>query len=211
MEIFETASDYSGNKLVYAKGADESFNTGGEITFTFHDRMFSPVMLTFLVWMTYMHYLTKGVLQPRKEYINPQRRIDYSSSVYIFLLAQDMTTIVRHLKYTGGFPVSMNFGEVQHNSSPNVEGLRDISVTWRYNFLNPYDILALSKFNLISRNFVGQGLAPAMRWKIFQSSGLTSGQNTEGLDTIANYKHGNMWAGHPFIVNGDRGPELIYA
>jgi hypothetical protein len=149
LEVYETKGNFSGSKLAYAKGLDNVLSTG-EITLTFDDIYFSPVLIEFYIWLMYMHYVTRGMVRPHYQYII-NRIIDYTCSIYVFMLATDGQTIVRWCRYTGCFPINLPFSQINHNTSQiNQEGLHQIAVNFKYNFMSPMDPMALSEFNMIS-------------------------------------------------------------
>jgi hypothetical protein len=134
--------------LRYAGGLDESL-TVGEITCEFEDMYYSPIMIIAYIWIMYMHYVGKAICDPEWSYI-VHRIIDYSCSIYIFMLGTDNQTIIRWVKYGGCFPINIPFGAIQHSREPNVEELRKLSITFEHNFICPMDPVALTEFNMIS-------------------------------------------------------------
>jgi hypothetical protein len=143
-----TEPNFSDDKLTYAGGIDSSLGTG-ELTLAFEDIYYSPVMIILFLWVMYMHYVSKGICGPHWEYI-VRRIIDYTCSVYIFMLGTDGQTIVRWVKYGGCFPGTIPFGAIQHAKDANVDALRNLSVNFSYNFMCPMDPLVLTEFNMIS-------------------------------------------------------------
>ena len=148
LDVDETEGDYSGNRLVYGAGLDES--TGpGEITLTFDDLYGSPVMNLMILWVYYIHYVSKGICTPHYEYLI-NRIIDYTCSIYVFMLDTDQQTILRWVKYGGCFPKSIPFGQILHTKEPNLQALSQIQIPFQYNFACPMDPLVLAEFNMIA-------------------------------------------------------------
>jgi hypothetical protein len=154
LETYETEGDFSGNKLQYAKGMDEVFSIG-EVNLECKDIYGTPLTHLINLWVTYIHYLGKGVVTTRKEYIR-ERIIDYTSSIYIFMTDRDQSTLLRWIKYTGCFPKSLPLGQVQHNVEPNVEGLRDLSIAFAYNRYEVMKPEIIGDFNYLMSKFIGQ-------------------------------------------------------
>jgi hypothetical protein len=148
LETFETDGNFSGDKLKYAGGVDESL-TVGELTCEFEDLYYSPLLVIFYIWIMYMHYVGKAICDPEWIYI-VNRIIDYTCSIYIFMLGTDNQTIIRWVRYSGCFPINIPFGTIQHNKEPNIEELRKMSITFGYNFMCPMDPTSLTEFNIIS-------------------------------------------------------------
>lgn len=163
LETFETDGNFSGDKLKYANGIDESL-TVGELQCEFDDIYHSPLLIIFYLWIMYMHYVGKAICNPYTEYII-HRIIDYTCSIYIFMLGTDNQTIIRWVRFGGCFPINIPFGVIQHNKEPNIEELRKISIPFAYNFMCPMEPLTLTEFNIVS--------GPSLYYRLKKSYGLT--------------------------------------
>lgn len=148
MDVWETDGDFAGNKLAYAAGIDENFSIG-ELTLNFEDIWGSPVFTMFTIWLYYMHYVGKGICFPEYKYII-NRIIDYTSSIYVFMLGTDQQTILRWTKYSGVFPRSVPFGQIVHSKEIDNNALSQVSIPCQYNFCCPMDPIVLSEFNMLS-------------------------------------------------------------
>lgn len=152
IESYDTQGDYSGTKTTYARGSDET-QTVSDISLSFGDVFSGPVSLLFFLWMTYIHDVGKGLVKAHPHHIF-ERVIDYTSSIYIFMLGPDQKTIVRFVKYTGCYPTSLSLGAVQHTKDLTSESLRNVSVTMRYNRMEYMNPKILGDFNTISDPFI---------------------------------------------------------
>ena len=194
LEVDETEGDYSGNRLVYGAGIDDTMGPG-EITLSFDDLYGSPVMNMMILWIYYIHYVTKGICVPRFKYII-NRIIDYTCSIYIFMLDTDQRTIIRWIKYTGCFPKSIPFGQILHTKEPNLQSLSQIQIPFQYNFASPMDPVVLTEFNMLSEPaLLGRKYDPSYTQRyLCGTSGKTvfTGKNhnlsfKEGLEFIASF------------------------
>lgn len=148
LDVKETEGDFNGNKLQYASGIDESMSIG-EINLTFDDLYYSPIMNFFNLWIMYMHYVGKGICDPEYWYL-VNRIIDYTCSIYVFMLGTDQQTILRWTRYTGCFPKSIPFGQIMHSKEVDQGALRNVQIPFAYNFASPMDPIILTEFNMIS-------------------------------------------------------------
>jgi hypothetical protein len=148
IDTYETKGNFSGDKLKYAGGVDDTL-TVGEFTCEFEDLYHSPILIIFYLWIMYMHYVAKAICDPEWAYI-VHRIIDYTISVYIFMLGTDNQTIIRWVKYGGCFPINIPFTSIQHSRTLNTEDLRNINITMAYNFMCPMDPVTLTEFNMLS-------------------------------------------------------------
>jgi hypothetical protein len=145
---YETKGNFSGDKLIYANGVDETLSVG-ENNFNFEDLYYSPVMNLMYLWIMYIHYVGKALCNPDWNYV-VNRIIDYTCSIYIFMLGTDNSTIIRWTRYTGCYPASIPFGSIQHSQNANSDELRNIQIPFNYNFAIPMDPAVLTEFNMIS-------------------------------------------------------------
>jgi hypothetical protein len=148
LDHIDTKGNYSGDRLRYAGGIDDTL-TVGEIMCEFEDMYHSPLLIIFYIWIMYMHYVSKAICDPEWAYI-VHRIIDYTCSIYIFMLGTDNQTIIRWVRYSGCFPINIPFTVIQHSKELNTEALRTLSINMAYNFMCPMDPVVLSEFNMIS-------------------------------------------------------------
>lgn len=157
LDTIETEANFSGDKLKYAGGIDESL-TVGELQCDFEDIYYSPVMTLFFIWIMYMHYVSKAICDPYYEYM-VYRIIDYTCSIYVFMLGTDNQTIIRWVKYGGCFPITIPFNAIQHSREPgNNDAIRNLGITFAHNFMCPMDPVVLTEFNMLS--------GPSIRYRL---------------------------------------------
>lgn len=196
MESYDTQGDYSGNKLSYARGADET-GTVSDLSLSFNDIYGGPVSLLFLLWMTYIHDVAKGICRPTSWSIH-NREIDYTTSIYIFMLGPDQKTILRFVKYTGCYPTSLSLGQIQHTKDLSVEALRNLSITMRYNRLEYLNPAAIHDFNVISSQFMDISQDKTM----IPEHARMGGADSIDADVFMSAK----WHRHPYIF----GNKLVF-
>lgn len=148
LETEQTDQNFSGNSLVYGSGINESRGPG-EISLTFEDIYGSPMFYLILLWVYYIHYVAKGICVPELKYIT-NRIIDYSCSIYVFMLDTDQETIVRATRYTGAFPKSIPFANILHSRDIDIQSLSKFTIPFQYNFACPMDPILFREFNMIS-------------------------------------------------------------
>jgi len=117
--------------------AAQSFN-GGNFSINYDET--NPPLITFLhkVWFDYMEGVKFNQMMPSINSIN-RREIDYTASLYYFLLAPDGETIVFWGKYTGIFPQNVPYSAFSAGDISS-RNLIQASITYVYNhkeFLEP--------------------------------------------------------------------------
>lgn len=159
LETEQTDQNFSGNSLVYGSGINESRGPG-EISLTFEDIYGSPMFYTILLWVYYIHYVAKGICVPELAYIT-NRIIDYTCSIYVFMLDTDQETILRVTRYTGAFPKSIPFANIVHSRDIDIQSLSKFTIPFQYNFASPLDPVLYREFNMLSEcalvNRIGSG------------------------------------------------------
>ena len=148
MEKVDSKPDFTGNFTSYAVGAD-GMNSPGEVTLDFDNPMGSPVLHYFIAWFMYIHHAAKGSISPELKYII-NRQLDYTVSIYVFVLGPDNQTIERYVKYTGCYPISVPFGDIQHNKEMDPGALSKVSISFAYNRYEPMNPEIFEDFHYIT-------------------------------------------------------------
>jgi hypothetical protein len=65
-------------------------------------------------------------------------------------LDTDQQTILRWTSYSGLFPRSYPYGQIQHDVNIDKQAMSNISVPCAYNFSSPMDPIVLTKFNMLA-------------------------------------------------------------
>lgn len=170
LETHEYEKDKFGQTQVVATGMDEIFN-GGTFTTNHEDILYSPVSLLYMVWILYIHYVSRGYIVTTREHIT-ERILDYTCSAYVFTIGDDGKRIERFGKYTGCFPTSFPLSsQLEHNSNVDPDILQKISVSWRYNKYESMDPQIFTDFNFLSESEWLVKLKPAFWEQLYQRHG----------------------------------------
>jgi hypothetical protein len=172
LDTYETTGNFQDDKLRYAGGIDNALGVG-TITCTFEDLYGSPVLIDIMLWIMYMHYVSKHICDPYWAYI-VHRIIDYTCSIYIFILGTDGQTIVRWVKYGGCFPLNIPFGAINHSKDAFTDDtIRTLAIEFAHNFMCPMDPTVLTEFNILN--------GPAIRRRLKDYYSDTDGKKTNEL------------------------------
>ena len=149
IETFSYDSDEFGSNLTVPTGMDELWG-GGTLTTTHDDIIYGPTSLLFMVWVMYQHYVSRGYITTTRTHIM-ERILDYTCSIYVFVIGGDGRTIERFGKYTGCSPSTFPFSQqLEHSSTLDPEMLRKIQITWNFNRFEPMNPEIFTDFNFIS-------------------------------------------------------------
>ena len=148
------------------------------------------------MWMEYISAVSVGEMIAYADDINAQR-INYTVSLYRFLLDPSKRYITRWCKCTGGFPISRPSGAVFDINASElfVEAAKKFSVTFKFNHMGTEnDPVILKEFNMIM-----QRSCPS----------IVSTARYAARETVPTTPFGN-YTGLPYIIETEYGPELIF-
>ena len=130
-------------------GMDELWGPG-TLNTTFSDIAYGPVSLMLMVWVMYIHYVSRGIIMTTREHVT-ERILDYTCSIYVFVLGEDGRRIERWGKFTGCYPTSFPMSQqLEHNTNIDVDVLQKVSINWSYNRYEPMDPQVFTDFNFLS-------------------------------------------------------------
>ena len=150
LDLYNYEEDEHGTSLSVATGMDTVWKEG-DFTTQIEDIIYSPGALLFMVWLLYIHYVSRGYIMPTREHIT-ERILDYTCSAYIFVIGEDGRRIDRFGKFTGCFPTSFPLSQqLLHNNQIDPDMLHKFSVSWHFNRYTPMDPQIFTDFNFISQ------------------------------------------------------------
>lgn len=149
IETFSYDSDYFGGSMTVATGQDDVYGPG-EASVEFEDIYGGPISILFMIWVDYIVRVSRGTVNPtRQNIIN--HVLDYTSSIYVFNCDRDGSTIRYFAKLTGCFPISCPLGSfIKFTREPNLENVKNISISFKYNRYEPMAPDVISDFNFLS-------------------------------------------------------------
>lgn len=150
LDLYNYEEDEHGTSLSVATGMDTVWKEG-DFSTQIEDIIYSPGALLFMVWLLYIHYVSRGYIMPTREHIT-ERILDYTCSAYIFVIGEDGRRIDRFGKFTGCFPTSFPLSQqLLHNNQIDPDMLHKFSVNWHFNRYTPMDPQIFTDFNFISQ------------------------------------------------------------
>jgi len=187
-----TEGGFFSEDQTYVIGGDRMARTY-DINCMFRDYPGSPILALIDYWCQYMANLTDGSMQQYSDAIDANR-IDYTVSIYRFLMDRTNRNITRWCKCTGCYPVSppsgvsfnMNEGEFMVNSAA------ELNVPFKANRIEYDDPVILKEFNMLVRRYGG--------------SAIFGGEKVAAFDQLPQ----NNFSGIPYIRPGSNGYELVW-
>lgn len=138
---------FTGFRIAYGKNNVES-KASGEFTITFSDDRFLRTFQIIKLWVEYISNCYRGKMEPLPGTIL-NKELDYVSSVYYFVTAEDGETIIFWTKYTGVFPTSIPSNQFSWNKGTLLSN-PECSVSFQYSIKSDYNPESLLEFNVNS-------------------------------------------------------------
>lgn len=181
---YEYEEDEFSVKQNVATGMDDLWSPG-TLTVSHNDIAYGPVSLLYMLWVFYIHYVSRGYIMTTRDHVL-ERILDYTCSIYVFVIGADGRTIERFGKYTGCYPTSFPFAQqLEHNQEIDPTMLQKIQITFQYNRFEPMNPEILTDFNFVSET---EWLFKLKNWdslydrtSTLKEAGLFTVQNREQL------------------------------
>lgn len=156
----ETAAAFMGWNIVYGGTASDS-RKADTFSISYTDDRDIHLYKLHSTWVEYIDLVKKGAIKPRIHYIY-NRMLDYASSLYYFLVAEDGERIIYAAKYTGVFPTNIPHSTFSWSRG---EGPKPkYSISYQYNFKEDMKLSAIcSDFNDVALKYGKNGVGALIR------------------------------------------------
>lgn len=134
----------SGYSIKFGRRKDSEL--GGSFDINFSETRDLDIINLHKIWIEYIVNVYRGVWSPQMKYIQ-KRILDYASSCYVILTAEDGETILYWSKYYGVFPVNVPFSALSWNAGTLISK-PDLSITYNYSWKEEFNPLGLTEMNI---------------------------------------------------------------
>ena len=188
-----TEGGFFSEDQTYVIGGDRMSRTY-DINCTFRDYPGNPILTIIDDWCEYMAGLTDGSLQQYASAID-YNRMDYTVSIYRFLMDRTNRYIVRWAKCTGCYPVSPPTGIAMNLNEGEelVQAAGELAVVFKANRIEYDDPIILKEFNMLVRRYA-----------------TDAGIKENNMNAFAHNVASNNFCGVPYIRPTTRGYELLW-
>ncbi len=192
VEYETTQSGYFSEDMTMVRGSDWGRRTY-DLSCTFRDIQGGYIMAYFYYWLIAMTLQMDGTIVAYPD-DRDANRLNYTCSIYRFVLDPSMRTITKWAKATGCFPVSVPIGDV-FNYGPGdsfIHTSQQFTIPFKANNIRYQDPRHLSAFNTLVKRYAGKDFGTNNeRIKTTQSAA----QNFTGLPFVDLYSGTNelMW------------------
>ena len=123
--------------------------TANDISITYSETKNLDILKIHKCWVEYIEYVRRGLMKPSQDTI-VSRTIDFTCSIYYFLLDFDMETILYYSKYTGVAPTSIPYDVLQSNVTEKNRDIIDMQINYTYCYKEDMNPDILIDFNTVS-------------------------------------------------------------
>lgn len=153
LESTTTDGGYMSEAQTFAIGGSNLQRGSYTLNLNFTEVAHNPVMAIFYYWLEYMRCVTRGSLMAYADDIDAQR-LNYTVSIYRFLLDPTHRYITKYAKYTGCYPTGLPIGSSFNFNQGDVEvNNKNISITFNCNKVEYMDYAILMDFNTLMRRY----------------------------------------------------------
>lgn len=133
LETETTEGGYHNEDITYAKGSD-MLNKSGELTLGFKDLTGGVNLAIIYLWLFYVALQNKGIVVPYSHHIY-QKRMNYTVSIYRFILDPSRTYVIKWAKATGCFPKNAAVGALFNFNEGDsiIQAANQFSASFAYN------------------------------------------------------------------------------
>lgn len=213
LEYETSEAGYFAEDMTLARGSDRGRRTY-DISCTFRDIQGGYIMAYFFYWLHAMALQMEGitVAYPDDRAAN---RLNYTVSIYRFILDPSMKTITKWAKATGCYPVSLPIGEV-FNFNPgdsHIPTSQQFTINFKANNVTYMDPRHLTAFNTLVKRYAEKGFGTPSSSRI--KAPVEASANFSGLPFIDTYNGTNemfwMVEKDEIVDNGKKTLESLIA
>lgn len=148
-----TDGGFFSEDMTIAKGSDR-LNRTYDLTLTFRDIQGGFVLALLYMWIRYIELVVRGDVTAYPEDI-AARRVNYTCSIYRFIMDPSKQFITKWSKATGCFPKSIPLGNVFNfgEGEKFITSAAQYSVPFTCNKIEIWDPIIFRDFNTISKRF----------------------------------------------------------
>ena len=206
-----TEGGYQCEAQTFAIGSDNLQRGNYQLQLTFRDAQHGPITALFFYWLEYMRCVTRGIMMAYADDIDEQR-LNYTVSIYRFLLDPSRRYITKYAKFTGCYPTALSIGAMFNKSAGEyfVQSASNITVPFMCNKIEYMDYAILMDFNTLVRRY-----CPEINWvkgkpEQEHEPDLNGYQNGELLRPNLPKEPFSNWRGLPYITSDMHGIRLEY-
>lgn len=165
VETESTEGGFYSENQTYVTGSD-NLNRTYNFNLTFKDVPSSPIFNSIFYYLRYMAAVTLGDVDSYA-FNSDQRVLDYTVSIYQFIMDPTKRYILKFAKATGCFPVSFPMGDIFSFSEGSMlsQGSGKFSIPFVVNNVRYNDYLRIIDFNILAERYApGISQAPIIKF-----------------------------------------------
>lgn len=213
IDTFSYPKGFHGEDMTVVAGGDD-MNQTYDLSLTFEDPQFGPLAGGFLLWLTYMRLVTKGLIMARKKDIE-NRVMEHTVSIYRFVLDPTRRYITRYARAAMCFPKSLPYGAMMavNDGEKFVSSIGKFTVPFAANMVKYDDFAIFEDFNILARRYFPDIDTLAKTPGNYTTSGGMKFGDTESVPEsyfLTGNNADSNFSGLPYIVPTSYGNELRF-
>ena len=153
IQTLTTDPGFHSEDQTFAIGHDD-LNKSYDLNLSFKDIQHGPICAMFVYWLRYIHNVTKGTMIAYADDIDNQR-LNYTVSIYRFVMDPSRKYITRFSKATGCFPKSVPLGAMFNFSEGElfISAAGKFSIPFTANKIEYNDYAIFADFNRLAERY----------------------------------------------------------
>ena len=156
LETNTTEGGFHSENQTFIIGGD-NLNKTYDLTLTFKDIQGGAIAAIHDFWLEYVRCVTKGIMIAYKDDIDAQR-MNYTVSMYRFMLDPTRKYITKYAKATGCFPINIPLGGMFNinEGEVTVQTAGKFSIQYKVNKVEYNNPMILEDFNTLARRYCSE-------------------------------------------------------
>lgn len=150
MKTIEDYENYYGWKQILPASTIDNFTAESSLTVNFAETKNLDITKIFYAWMTYIEVTSYGLHEPTQT-TRDNRILDFTSSLYFFLLDFDMRTVLYFTKYTGIYPTNVPLSSLVLSDITSRNAI-ETTITFAYQYKEELNPQIIYDFNAVSNS-----------------------------------------------------------
>lgn len=202
-EAYETSYGW---KQILPSSINDNFTAESSLNISFAETKNLDITKIFYAWMCYIEAVRYGLHEP-SQITRDNRMLDYTTSIYFFVLDFDMRTILYFCKYTGVYPVNVPLSNLVMSDITSRNAI-DCSITFTYQYkeeLNPqiiYDFNSVSNYTSSIFSYTKKDEDTSLSASTLKSKyGYGNFTQYKAGDDMDKFEKGQVIDGRDFLFN----------
>lgn len=187
----------------------DNMNKTYDLSLSFSDPQYGMILGTFMAWLEYIRLVTRGLVVAHKEDID-QQRLNYTVSIYRFVMDPNRKYITRYGRAVGCFPKSIPYGSMMNVTEGEtfVNSIGQFTIPFTANKVIYDDYAILEDFNALMMRYLPKVLTK----KVNEEGEDSEGDLVLRRENIIRLPYTSLFnfSGYPYVFHTNHGIKVDY-